>query len=287
MKNWFITGGTPGGFGMAYAEAALEIGDRVVLTARRPAELDEWARAYGDRVLVVALDVTDAAQVQAAVRAAEEHFGGIDVLVNNAGRGWYGSIEGMADSDVRAMFELNFFALLSVIRAVLPGMRARRSGWIVNMSSVAGRRGVTGFGHYSATKFAVEAVTDVLAEEVAPLGIQVMAVEPGAFRTRAYAGFADEPIAESIAEYRPMLEQVRTAMVQQNGTQPGDPQRGVRSVIAAMAQDPPPRRLVLGSGGVDAVVDMLESSLAEVRAHESLSRSADFPPADYPGAGAS
>lgn len=287
MKNWFITGGTPGGFGMAYADAALEIGDRVVLTARRPTELEDWARAYGDRVLVVPLDVTDAAQVQAAVRAAEAHFGGIDVLVNNAGRGWYGSIEGMADNDVRAMFELNFFALLSVIRAVLPGMRTRRSGWIVNMSSVAGRSGVAGFGYYSATKFAVEAVTEVLAEEVAPLGIQVMAVEPGAFRTRAYAGFADEPIAESIADYRPMLEQVRSAMVQQNGTQPGDPQRGARAVIAAMAQDPPPRRLVLGSGGVDAVAAMLASSLADVRAHESLSRGADFPPPDYPGAGAS
>ncbi len=277
MKNWFITGGTPGGFGMAYAEAALEIGDRVVLTARRPAELDAWAQAHGDRVLVVPLDVTDAAQVQAAVRAAEEHFGGIDVLVNNAGRGWYGSIESMADADVRAMFELNFFALLGVIRAVLPGMRARASGWIVNMSSVAGRRGVTGFGHYSATKFAVEAVTEVLAEEVEPLGIQVMAVEPGAFRTHAYAGFSDQPIAEPIADYRPMLEQVRSAMLQQNGSQPGDPQRGVRAVIAAMAQDPPPRRLVLGAGGYDTVVKALEGSLAEVRALETLSRGADFP----------
>ncbi len=174
------------------------------------------------------------------------------------------------------MFELNFFALLSVIRAALPGMRARGSGWIVNMSSVAGLRGVTGFGYYSATKFAVEAVTEVLREEVAPLGIRVMAVEPGAFRTHAYAGFTDEPVAESIAEYRPMLEQVRAAMVAQNGTQPGDPQRGVRAVIAAMAQDPPPRRLVLGGGGFDTVVATLESSLAEIRAREPLSRGADF-----------
>ena len=196
---------------------------------------------YGDRVLVLPLDVTDAGQVQNAVRTAEERFGGVDVLVNNAGRGWYGSIEGQDDAAVRAMFELNFFALLAVIRAALPGMRARGSGWILNMSSVAGLRGVTGFGHYSATKFAVEAVTDVLREEVSPLGIRVLAVEPGAFRTRAYAGFADEPIAESIADYRPMLEQVRTAMIEQDGRQPGDPQRGVRAVIAAMAQDPPPR----------------------------------------------
>ncbi len=135
----------------------------------------------------------------------------------------------MADTDVRAMFELNFFALLSVIRACTPGMRARRRGWIVNMSSVAGRRGATGFGYYSATKFAVEAISEVLAEEVAPLGIQVMAVEPGAFRTRAYAGFADEPIAESIADYRPMLEQVRSAMVQQKRHPARDPQRGARA----------------------------------------------------------
>ena len=139
--TWFITGGTPGGFGMAFADAALEIGDRVVLTARRPDELRSWADKYGDRVFVVPLDVTDAEQVQEAVRAAEERFGGIDVLVNNAGRGWYGSIEGMDEADVRAMFELNFFGLLSVIRAVLPGMRARGSGWIINMSSVAGLRG--------------------------------------------------------------------------------------------------------------------------------------------------
>jgi NAD(P)-dependent dehydrogenase (short-subunit alcohol dehydrogenase family) len=279
-KNWFITGGTPGGFGMAYAEAALEIGDRVVLTARRPTELDAWARPYGDRALVLPLDVTDADQVQRAVRTTEEHFGGIDVLVNNAGRGWYGSVEGQDEAAVRAMFELNFFAALSVIRAALPGMRARGSGWIVNMSSVAGLRGVTGFGYYSATKFAIEAVSEVLREEVAPLGIRVLAVEPGAFRTRAYAGFADEPIAESIADYRPMLERVRAAMVDEDGAQPGDPRSGARAVIAAMRQDPPPRRLVLGSAGFDAVVSALEDGLADVRASEALSRGADFAPGD-------
>lgn len=277
-KNWFITGGTPGGFGMAYADAALDIGDRVVLTARRPAELQTWAQSHGDRVLILPLDVTDEGQVRAAVRKAEQHFGGIDVLVNNAGRGWYGSIEGMPDADVRAMFELNFFAVLSVVRAALPGMRSRGTGWIINMSSVAGMRGTTGFGYYSATKFAVEAVTEVLREEVAPLGIRVLAVEPGAFRTRAYAGFANEVIGEAIAEYRPMLEQVRAAMIEQDGRQPGDPRRGVRAVIAAMEQDSPPRRLVLGSGGFDAVIATLEGSLAEIRTHEALSRGADFWP---------
>lgn len=276
-KTWFITGGTPGNFGMAFAEAALEVGDRVALTSRRPQELATWADEYGDRVLVVPLELTDAAQVQRAVHAGEERFGGIDVLVNNAGRGWYGSIEGMDESSLRAMFELNFFAVLSVIRAVLPGMRARGSGSIVNVSSVAGLISAPGFGYYSATKFAIEAITDALRDEVAAHGISVLTVEPGAFRTNAYAGFANEPVAEAIPEYHDMLEQVRAAFVAMDGAQPGDPHRGARAVIAAMAQDPPPRRLVLGNSGYDAVTETLEQTLADVRFNETLSRSADFP----------
>ncbi|OBK80358.1 SDR family NAD(P)-dependent oxidoreductase [Mycobacterium sp. 1164985.4] len=279
-KTWFITGGTPGGFGMAFADAALEIGDRVALTARRPDELSEWVAQHGGRALVLPLDVTDAKKVEESVRAAERTFGGIDILVNNAGRGWYGSIEGMDDASVRKMFELNFFAVLSVIRAALPGMRTRGSGWVINMSSVAGLNGVTGFGHYSATKFAIEAVTEVLRAEVEHLGIHVMAVEPGAFRTRAYAGFADEPIQESIPEYQAVLERVRASMVEQDGTQRGDPRRGVRAVITAMAGKRPPRRLVLGSDGYDTVVTALEDSLTEIRAYEKLSRGADFPPGE-------
>lgn len=276
-RRWFITGGTPGGFGVAFAEAALEAGDRVVLTSRRPQELASWAEQYGDRVLVVPLELTDAAQVQRAVHAAEQHFGGIDVLVNNAGRGWFGSIEGMDESSLRAMFELNFFAVLSVTRAVLPGMRARGNGWIVNVSSVAGLVSAVGFGYYSATKFAIEAVTDALRDEVAAQGISVLTVEPGAFRTNAYAGFANEPVEEQIPEYHELLEQVRAAFVAMDGVQPGDPRRGARAVIAAMAQDPPPRRLILGNGGYDAVIDTLEQSLADIRTNETLSRSADFP----------
>lgn len=276
-RRWFITGGTPGNFGMAFAEAALETGDRVVLTSRRPQQLATWADQYGDRVLVVPLELTDAAQVQRAVRTAEEHFGGIDVLVNNAGRGWYGSIEGMDESSVRAMFELNFFAALSVTRAVLPGMRARGNGWIVNVSSVAGLVSAPGFGYYSATKYAIEAITDALHDEVAPHGISVLTVEPGAFRTNAYSGFANEPVSERIPDYHDMLEQVRATFVGMDGVQPGDPQRGARAVIAAMAQDPPPRRLVLGNGGYDAVIDALEQTLTDIRTHETLARSADFP----------
>lgn len=276
-RRWFITGGTPGNFGMAFAETALETGDRVVITSRRPQELATWAEQYGDRVLVVPLELTDAAQVRRAVSAAEDHFGGIDVLVNNAGRGWYGSIEGMDESSMRAMFELNFFAVLSVTRAVLPGMRVRGNGWIVNVSSVAGLVSAPGFGYYSATKFAIEAITDALRDEVAEQGISVLTVEPGAFRTNAYAGFANEPVAEPIPVYHDMLEQVRAVFVGMDGVQPGDPLRGARAVIAAMAQNPPPRRLVLGNSGYDAVIDTLQQTLADIRTNETLSRSADFP----------
>ncbi|MFB9236344.1 SDR family NAD(P)-dependent oxidoreductase [Plantactinospora siamensis] len=276
-RTWFITGGSPGGFGMAFAEAALEVGDRTVLTARRTEPLREWAQAHGDRVLVLPLDVTDPEQVRAAVSAAQARFDGIDVLVNNAGRGWYGSVEGMDESSVRQMFELNFFAVLSVTRAVLPGMRARGAGWVVNMSSAAGLRGVTGFGYYSAAKHAIEGLTDVLREEVAGLGIRVLAVEPGAFRTQAYAGFATEPIRETIPDYQPMLERVRAAMVEQHGGQPGDPVRGARAVVQAMDRDAPPHRLVLGGAAFDAVTATLDQALADIRASEALSRGADFP----------
>jgi NAD(P)-dependent dehydrogenase (short-subunit alcohol dehydrogenase family) len=175
------------------------------------------------------------------------------------------------------MFELNFFSVLSVTRAVLPGMRDRASGWIVNVSSVAGLVSAPGFGFYSATKFALEAITDALRDEVAPHGISVLTVEPGAFRTNAYTGFADEPVDEPIPVYHDMLEQVRAIFVGMDGVQPGDPHRGARAVIAAMAQPSPPRRLVLGNSGYDAAIDTLEGNLADIRANEALARSADFP----------
>ncbi|NKE61166.1 SDR family NAD(P)-dependent oxidoreductase [Lentzea sp. PSKA42] len=276
MKTWFITGGTPGGFGMAYAEAALEEGHQVVLTARRPDELREWASERGDRVLVLPLDVTDAEQVRAAVNAAEERFGGIDVLVNNAGRGWYGSVEGTRDETVRRTFDLNLFAVVEVVRAVLPGMRARGDGWIVNMSSLAGLVGVQGFGYYSAAKFALEGLSEALRQEVEPFGVRVLVVEPGAFRTKAYAGFQHEPVRETVDAYLGLVEGIRATFADQDGKQPGDPERGVRAVISAMNAPEPPQRLVLGGAAYDAAVALHEGALAELRAHEKLSRGADF-----------
>ncbi|WP_444964029.1 SDR family NAD(P)-dependent oxidoreductase [Nocardiopsis sp. M1B1] len=276
--TWFVTGGTPGGFGMAYAEAVLARGGRVALTVRRPEELDAWAEEHGGDALVLPLDVTEPDGVRAAVAAAEEHFGGIDVLVNNAGRGWYGSVEGMDEAAVRHTFEVNFFSVLHVTRAVLPGMRSRGGGWVVNMSSVAGLVGTPGFGFYTAAKFALEGMTEVLRHETEPFGIRVMAVEPGAFRTRAYAGFTNEPVREPLTAHLPMLEEVRAAMVSRDGVQPGDPARGVRAVLAAMERNEPPHRLVLGAAGYEAVAARWEESLAALRADEALSRGADFPP---------
>jgi NAD(P)-dependent dehydrogenase (short-subunit alcohol dehydrogenase family) len=276
VRTWFVTGGTPGGFGMAYANAALATGDRVVLTARRPDELAEWAQRHGDRVLALPLDVTDKAQIRRAVRDTEERFGGIDVLVNNAGRGWYGSVEGTAEDTVRRTFDLNFFGAVDVIRAVLPGMRERGSGWIVTMSSVAGLIGITGFGYYSAAKFAMEGLTESLRREVEPFGIKVLTVEPGAFRTNAYAGFEDEPTTETVDAYQPLLTGVRAAFVADNGKQAGDPDRGAHAVIEAMNSANPPERLVLGNAGFDAATARFEATLAELRAHEKLSRGADF-----------
>jgi NAD(P)-dependent dehydrogenase (short-subunit alcohol dehydrogenase family) len=276
MKTWFITGGTPGGFGLTYAEAALDLGDRVVVTARRPAELQEWADRYGDRVLVLALDVTDAAQVRAAVGAAEERFGGIDVLVNNAGRGWFGSVEGARDDMIRRTFDLNLFGVVEVVRAVLPGMRARGDGWIVTMSSVAGLVSAPGFGYYAAAKFAVEGLSEALRSEVEPFGVRVLLVEPGAFRTKAFAGFRDEAVDETVDAYVPMIEGVKAAFVEQDGTQAGDPVRGVQAVISAMNAPVPPQRIVLGNSGHDVVVAMHENALTELRQNEKLARSADF-----------
>jgi NAD(P)-dependent dehydrogenase (short-subunit alcohol dehydrogenase family) len=276
MRTWFITGGTPGGFGLTYAQAALEQGDQVVVTARRPAELQEWADQYGDRVLVLGLDVTDAAQVRAAVSTAEERFGGIDVLVNNAGRGWFGSVEGARDDVIRRTFDLNLFGVIEMVRAVLPGMRARGNGWIVNMSSVAGLVSAPGFGYYAAAKFAVEGLSEALRSEVEPFGVRVLLVEPGAFRTKAYAGFQDTPVDETVDAYVPMVEGVKAAFVDQNGKQAGDPVRGVQAVISAMNQPVPPQRIVLGNSGYDVVVAMHENALTELRQNEKLSRSADF-----------
>ncbi|GAA1239680.1 oxidoreductase [Pseudonocardia alaniniphila] len=284
MRTWLITGGTSG-FGRAYAEAVLAKGDQVVLTARRVEQLGGWAQDHGEQALVVPLDVTDPAQVTDAVAAAHGRFGAVDVVVNNAGGGSHGAVEDTDEAEIRATFEANFFGTVRVIRAVLPGMRARRSGCIVNISSVGGLRAFPGVGYYNAAKFAVEGLSESLRQEVEPLGIKVLVVEPGAFRTRSdSAGYSDSAIPV-IEDYAGTVGVLRDALVAMNGRQPGDPRRAAQAVVQAVVGGNPPHRLVLGNLGFEQVTGKLEAMLAEIRAWEPVSRSADFPDSTHtPGA---
>jgi NAD(P)-dependent dehydrogenase (short-subunit alcohol dehydrogenase family) len=284
MRTWLITGGTSG-FGRAYAEEALAQGDQVVLTARRVEQLDGWAQHHGGQALVVPLDVTDPSQVTNAVAAAHDRFGAIDVVVNNAGGGSHGAVEDTDEAEIRWTFEVNFFGAAAVIRAVLPGMRARRSGCIVNISSVGGLRAFPGVGYYNAAKFAVEGISESLRQEVEPLGINVLVVEPGAFRTRSDStGYSDSatPVLE---DYAGTVGALRDALVAMNGRQPGDPRQAARAVVQAVVAGNPPHHLVLGNLGFEQVTGKLEAMLAEIRAWEPVSRSADFPDSTHtPGA---
>jgi NAD(P)-dependent dehydrogenase (short-subunit alcohol dehydrogenase family) len=276
MRTWLITGGTSG-FGQAYAEAALEEGDQVVITARRPEQLSGWAEKYNERVLVLALDVTDPVQAVAVVAAAEARFGAVDVLVNNAGGGSHGSVEDADEHELRQTFEVNFFGTATMIRAVLPGMRGRRSGCIVNMSSVGGVRAFPGVGYYNAAKFAVEGLSESLRQEVEPLGITVMAVEPGAFRTKTDSAGYSRGAALVREDYEDTVGVLRDALVTMNGKQPGDPARGARAVVKAVVSGHPPHRLVLGGLGFEQVTAKLQAMLSETRTWEDVSRGADFP----------
>ena len=276
MKTWLITGGTSG-FGMAYAEAALDSGGRVVLTARKVDQLQEWADQYGDRVLVLPLDITDKRQIASTIGTAEAHFGHIDVLVNNAGGGSHGAVEDMDESTIRNTFEINFFGAVAMIRAVLPGMRARRSGYIVNMSSVGGVRAFPGVGYYNAAKFAIEGISESLRQEVEPLGIHILVIEPGAFRTRASSeGYtAHAPVV--IDDYEGTVGVLRSALVALNGKQPGDPRRAAQVIVETIESGDPPHRLVLGNTGYEQVTAKLKTMLEEIHTWEPISRSVDFP----------
>lgn len=272
---WFITG-CSSGFGRAFAQAAVAHGFRVVATARDVAALDELVHGRAEQVLPLQLDVTNVAQIRAAVAEAERRFGGIDVLVNNAGYGYMAAVEEGEEEQIRALFETNFFGLAALTRAVLPGMRTRRRGTIVNIASVAGIIGFAGSGYYAATKFAVEGLTESLAAEVEPLGIRVMLVEPGPFRTD-WAGRSLKRTAHAIADYAESAGKRRAAIGEDSGKQPGDPARAAEALIAAVRSPKPPRHLVLGRTGLEGVERQLASMLDEVRSWEPTSVSADFP----------
>jgi len=268
-RVWLITGSSAG-FGRELAEAALAAGDRVVATARRPETLDDLVARDPDRVLALSLDVTRAEQVEAAVAGALERFGRLDVVVNNAGHGSVGAIEEIDPTDLRAIMDTMFFGAFAVTQAALPHLRAQGSGAIVQMSSMGGQVSPPGFGAYCSAKWALEAMSEALAAEIGPLGVRVLIVEPGAFRTEF--GGARMHRSREIEAYRSTVGPTRQAVDDMDGTQPGDPRKAAAAVLQALDADQPPLRLALGDDCVDHVRAALERRQAELAAWEATSR---------------
>ena len=274
-RVWFVTGATSG-FGRAIAEAAVAAGDVVIGAGRRTGPLDDLVAAHPDQVEARQLDVTDVPAARAAIAEVEARYGRIDVLVNNAGRGQVGAAEETTEQELRGLFELHFFAATELARAVLPGMRARRTGAIVQMSSMGGQVTYPGFAAYCATKFALEGWSEALAAEVRPLGIDVLIVEPGSFRTEL-AGASTIESAE-IADYAPTVGPTREMNRAVHGNQPGDPARASAAILHALDSDQPPLRLALGDDAIDAIRDHLRGVDRELTAWETLGRATKLRP---------
>jgi NAD(P)-dependent dehydrogenase (short-subunit alcohol dehydrogenase family) len=276
MKVWFITGASKG-LGAAFAEAALERGDRVAAAARNIGSLQDLVTRFGDAVLPLPLDVTDKAAVVAAVARCHEVFGGPDVVVNSAGRGGIGAVEETTDAEVRAIFESNFFGALSVTQAALPYMRAQGHGHIIQISSIGGVVGFPMVGFYNASKFALEGMSEALAQEVAEFGITVTLVEPGAMRTNwAYnaMNLAEKPIDAYAGQRETRIESMAG---EYELVQPGDPARAARALLRIVDEEKPPLRFVMGNGAFDLAQHGHRQRIEEWARWEGLSRGTDFP----------
>jgi NAD(P)-dependent dehydrogenase (short-subunit alcohol dehydrogenase family) len=272
---WLITGCSTG-FGRELAKLVLARGWRGVVTARDPAKVADIAKGYEDRALVLPLDVTRRDQIDEVVEAAKQRFGRIDALVNNAGYGYLAAIEEGEDEAVRAMFETNVFGLIDMTKAVLPVMRERRSGLIVNVSSIGGITSQAATGYYHGTKYAVEGISESLALEVKPLGIDVLIVEPGPFRTN-WAGASIKESATHIDAYAATGGERRKQVGARSGKQPGDPARAAQAIIDAALSDRPPLRLLLGKVALDSARKKLDFMRNDFDAWESTTVGADFP----------
>ncbi len=275
MKTWLITGCSEGGIGAGIAKNALEKGYNVVVTARNTEKVRSIVEAYPQTSLALALDVTDKDSIQAAVNAAVEHFGQIDVLVNNAGYAYRSSVEEAEDSGVRQMFETNFFGAVEMIKAVLPGMRERKSGAIINISSIGAARTGAASGYYAATKAALELMSEGLYAEMKPLGIKVMIVEPGAFRTHFY----DSSLKGSKNTLKDYETTAWKRSVENNVNlkqQPGNPDKAGFALIEAIESDETPLRLLLGTDALAAVRGALKARLDEMDKWEQVSVKTDY-----------
>jgi NAD(P)-dependent dehydrogenase (short-subunit alcohol dehydrogenase family) len=274
MSTWLITG-CSSGLGRALAEAVIGAGHNAVVTARNVTSVADLSDASPERVLAVALDVTKPEQVASAVQQAEQRFGGVDVLVNNAGYGYRSAVEEGDDADIRALFETHFFGTVAMIKAVLPGMRGRRSGAVVNISSIGAQLAAVGSGYYAAAKAAIEGLSGALRGELAPLGISVTVVEPGAFRT----DFAGRSLAESatvIDDYAATAGQRRKEHDTMHGNQPGDPAKAGAAIMAAVESAEPPAFLLLGTDALALYRYVADGRAKEIANWERLTTSTDF-----------
>jgi NAD(P)-dependent dehydrogenase (short-subunit alcohol dehydrogenase family) len=274
---WFITGCSTG-FGRELAIILLNRGYRVIVTARDKAKVNDIVASHDKNGLALALDVDKQDEIDAAVKAAEARFGRIDVLVNNAGYGYLAAIEEGDDSDVRAMFDTNFFGLAAMTRAVLPIMRAQKSGAVVNISSIGGFIGFPGSGYYAATKFAVEGLSEALSKEGAPHGIKVLIVEPGPFRTD-WAGRSLKTPKKPVDAYTETAIARRRAIQAVSGSQAGDPVRACEAIIVMVEKKDSPLRLPLGGFAYDAMGAEIAAVQKEHSALAEVARGADYPKA--------
>jgi len=274
MATWLITGCSTG-LGRALASAALDRGETVIVTARDAGSVEDLTRSHPGTALALSLDVTDHAQRRAVVRAAAERFGAIDVLVNNAGHSYRAAVEEAHEDQVQELFATNFFGPAALIRAVLPGMREQRSGTIVNVSSIGARSSPIGSAYYAASKAALEALTASLRKEVQPLGITVIAVEPGAFRTNFLRSVAQP--RETIGDYAGTVGARREQDTTRHGHQLGDPARAAQAIITAVQSPSTPRLLVLGPDALEQFRDAVKELNSDVDAWEQTSLSTSFP----------
>jgi NAD(P)-dependent dehydrogenase (short-subunit alcohol dehydrogenase family) len=274
MANWLITG-VSSGFGRALAEVVLEKGGTVAGTVRNEPAKTEFENLAPGKAIGLLLDVTDEASVRRGVAEAEKKTGGIDVLVNNAGYGLEGAIEEVTLDQVRSQFEVNVFGAVAMMQAVLPAMRKRRVGSIVNITSMGGLTAFPGVGIYNGSKFALEGISEALAKEVKPLGIKVIIVAPGSFRTD-WAGRSMVHVDGAIADYESTAGAFRKSLAQRNGRQPGDPRKGAEAIIAAVESADPPLHLLLGPDALRFVGEKLGALQAEILKWAPVSAATNF-----------
>lgn len=274
-KVWFITGCSTG-FGRHLAQEVLSTGGKVAVTARNTADVQDLIATYPDTAVAITLDVTKPEQVKAAVQQAMNAFQRIDVLVNNAGIGYFGAIEESEEEEVRRMFEINFFGLASVTKEVLPILRTQRSGHIVNISSVGGMVAFPGVGFYNATKFAVTGYSEALAKEVAPLGIKVTVVAPSGFRTD-WAGRSANNTNIVIDDYATTAHTNQNTIRGYSGNQPGDPVRAAQAIVKAVEAATPPVRLMLGAGALKGIRNKIAELQLDIDTWEETTVWADHP----------